>query len=266
MREPQYDADSGVMYRQLGALAFVTLDHPRTRNAISIGMRRALLQRIGQATADDTVRVLVLQGSEGNFCAGGDIASMADRIPTEDKLARLAPIIACARALLECPKPIIASIDGVAYGGGLGLALCADLVVATPRARLCASFLRLGLVPDFLMSFTIPRILGWQRAKSFIYSVREIDGREAYAMGLVSELIEHDVLNERVQSLASAFANISPTAFQLTKQALLRSFSSDLNTTAFAEINAQVSAMMTAYHSEAVARFLDKTSALYRWP
>ncbi|BCY20148.1 enoyl-CoA hydratase [Bordetella pertussis] len=154
----RYDVDAGV--------ARITLDRPDRRNAIDVPMRAALLAAVQAATADPAVRAVVLAGAGGHFCSGGDVSTMRGAsMSAEQGRDRMAPIGACARALLEMPKPVIAAVDGIAFGGGFGLCLCADLVLATPAARFCLSFMRIGLVPDFAAAFTLPRLVGLQRAR-----------------------------------------------------------------------------------------------------
>jgi len=245
----RYDVDAGV--------ARITLDRPDRRNAIDVPMRAALLAAVQAATADPAVRAVVLTGAGGHFCSGGDVSTRRDR---------MAPIGACARALLEMPKPVIAAVDGIAFGGGFGLCLCADLVLATPAARFCLSFMRIGLVPDFAAAFTLPRLVGLQRARQLIYTAAEIDGRQALEYGLVSELVDAGRLAPRAAEVATAMAGMPATAFALTKQALLRSSSSELAAMVEMEMTSQGVAFNTGYHQQAVERLLEKKPPLYSFP
>ena len=160
----------------------------------------------------------------------------------------------------------VRAVDGCAYGIGFSLALAADIVVATPRSRFCLSFMRLGLVPDGLALFTLPRIIGWARAKKMLYSAQEIDGRTAAEDGIVTELVEPDALLERARAIANALASSSPAAFALTKNALLRSFSSDASAVMDMDINGQGIAYSTSYHKDAVKAFMGKQPLAFAWP
>ena len=161
---------------------------------------------------------------------------------------------------------MIVAVDGCAYGIGFSLALAADIVVATPRSRFCLSFMRLGLVPDGLALCTLPRIIGWARAKKMLYSAQEIDGQTASDYGVVTELVEPDALLERARAIAHALASSSPAAFALTKNALLRSFSSDASAVMDMEINGQGVAYSTRYHKDAVKAFMGKQPLAFTWP
>jgi len=255
----RYDVDAGV--------ARITLDRPDRRNAIDVPMRAALLAAVQAATADPAVRAVVLTGAGGHFCSGGDVSTMRGAsMSAEQGRDRMAPIGACARALLEMPKPVIAAVDGIAFGGGFGLCLCADLVLATPAARFCLSFMRIGLVPDFAAAFTLPRLVGLQRARQLIYTAAEIDGRQALEYGLVSELVDAGRLAPRAAEVATAMAGMPATAFALTKQALLRSSSSELAAMVEMEMTSQGVAFNTGYHQQAVERLLEKKPPLYSFP
>lgn len=255
----QYDVADGV--------ARIVLDRPQRRNAVDLVMRRELLVAIGAVASDTNARALILSGAGEHFCSGGDVSTMRGaELSAEEGRDRMAPVIACARSLLELPKPVIAAVDGVAYGAGFGLCLCADLVIATSRARFCLSFMRIGLVPDFASAFTLPRIVGWQRAKQLIYSAAEISGETAHEYGIVSELAAPEALHARAAQVAQAMSHMPPTAFAMTKQALLRSFSSDLAAMNDVESMAQGVAFTTQYHRHAAEQLLARKEMPFTFP
>ena len=252
------DTHDAVLYREQDGVACITLNRPARRNAIDLPLRAALLAAIERAGASARVRAVLLTGAGGHFCAGGDLSTLQgdDPLTPDQAAARMAPVVACAQALLELPKPVIAAVDGMAYGGGLGLALCADAIVATPDARLCASFMRLGLVPDFLASFTLPRLVGLQRARSLIYGAQELSGREAHAIGLLGELADAGDLQACAMARAQALGALSPVAFALTKRALLLSLSSEVAGMAQHELASQATALATPEHRAALREHL----------
>jgi enoyl-CoA hydratase/carnithine racemase len=168
--------------------------------------------------------------------------------------------------MLECPKPVIAAVDGVAYGAGFGMALCADVLIATPAARFCLSFMRVGLVPDFASAFTLPRIVGWQRAKQLIYTAAEISGTQAHDWGIAAELCPSDKLAQRATEVARAMTHLPPTAFAMTKQMLLRAFTTEVIAAGEAEANAQGVAFTTDYHHRAVEQLMAREPLEYNYP
>jgi len=160
---------------------------------------------------------------------------------------------------------VVAAVDGPAFGAGFSLALAADFIVASPRARFCLSFMRLGLVPDFGAFHTLPRIVGVQRAKELMLSARELSADEAKALGIVFELVPEDQVLCRAQALAASFVQASPMAVSLVKRAL-GAAPTDLHTMLEMEADAQALCFGSAPHKVAVARFLDKQPALFQWP
>lgn len=247
-------------------VATLTLLRPERRNAIDMTMREELRVAAGRLRRDGAIRACIVTGSGGSFCAGGDISSMRDRTPGfEDARERMREAGETVLALLTLEKPLIAAVDGPAYGAGFGLALAADFVVATARARFCASFARIGLVPDFALHYSLPRRVGLGRAREIILSAREIDAQEALSLGIASRLVAGDRLMAVASSIATRLAETSPTAFALSKNLLNQSFGLDVRQIVEAETTAQAACLETAWHREAAQRFLEGKPARFLW-
>jgi enoyl-CoA hydratase/carnithine racemase len=259
--------DSVRIERQ-GGVAIVTLDRPAAKNAIDAATTDALTAAFVALRADEDVRAVVLTGACGDFCSGGDVKGMAEggaRSP-EQRRAGMARYRALAEALAGFDKPLVAAVDGVAFGAGLGIALHADIVLASTRARMAMVFHRIGLVPDLGCWYTLPRLVGLQRAKELIYSAREFGAEEALRMGLVLEVLAPEALHERALAIAASFEGASPVAFSLSKQALAASLQSDLRTMLEFEATAQAVAGSSDYVREAVRRFAAREPAQFSWP
>jgi 2-(1,2-epoxy-1,2-dihydrophenyl)acetyl-CoA isomerase len=168
--------------------------------------------------------------------------------------------------LLTLDRPVIAAVDGAAAGAGFSLALSADFVLATPRTWFNMSFLKVGLVPDVGALYTLPRVVGVQRAKEIMLSARDIDAQEALRLGIVMELHAPDQLLPRAQALARSFVGASPAAVALIKRSLNNALGGGLQDMLSAEAQAQSLAAGTAEHREAVGRFLNKQAPLFAWP
>jgi len=259
-------------YRSIGfeldrGVATLTLNRPERKNALDAEMREEIAAVLQRVRASEEVRALVLTGAGGEFCSGGDIRGMSGgEISAQAGRARMLAAHAWVRPLMELDRPVIAAVDGVAYGGGLGLALAGDFLIATPRARFCASFMRVGLVPDTGLLYSLPRAVGLQRAKELIFSARELDAASAYGWGLVYEIVAPEALLERARAMAASFCDASATAFSLIKSALSRSFDLDLASLLELEAAGQGIAFSSDYHRNAVQRFMEKKGALFRWP
>ena len=211
-------------------VATLTMNRPEARNALSTEMKEAFAAAVPALAADPAVRALVLTGANAAFCAGGDLRGMAEvraRMKIGDWRDRMREVQPWIKQLIELDKPLIAAVDGPAFGAGFSLALMADFVLASPRARFCLSFMRVGLVPDFAAMYTLPRVVGVQRAKELMLSAREIDAAEAQALGIVMEVHGSAALEARALAIAQSLTNAAPAAVALTKAALNVSLDSD---------------------------------------
>ncbi|RDK09237.1 enoyl-CoA hydratase/isomerase family protein [Cupriavidus lacunae] len=247
-------------------VATLTLDSPARKNALSLPMRDEIGEVIRRVRADDSVRALILTAAGTDFSSGGDISSMQVEINAAQGRRRLRNVHGWLEDLIQLDVPVIAAVDGAAYGAGFSLALTADIILATPRARFGLPFLRMGLVPDCGVFYTLPRMIGLQRAKALMFSMRELNAQAAQDLGIVMEIVPADSLQERARALAHAFNEASPVAVGLTKQALNASLNQDLHTMLAMEADGQGIAFSTAYRREAADRFMAKEPLRYRWP
>ncbi len=255
-----------VTYSIIENVATLTLNRPAQKNALDMTMREELKGIVAAIRRDRSVKVLVIGGAGGAFCAGGDISTMAADTMAEQARDRMLDLQILISDLLNLDRPIISVVDGPAYGAGFGLALTGDIILASPRARFCLSFLRLGAIPDCGVFYTLPRIVGLQRAKELAFSTREFDAEEARAMGIVFEVQLEGVIDQRAQALASSMSRLPLTALSLTKRIFNASLNSDLNTMLELEAAGQGIARSTSFHKEAAVRFMGKGPALYQWP
>ena len=256
---------TAIRYERQGSTAVLTLDTPSNRNAFTPALRDDLARAIAQARGDADVRALVLTGAGGQFCSGGDLRGIAQaELGNAGWRARMQDTQRWFSDLILMDKPVIAAVDGAAYGAGFSLALAADFVLATPRARFCMSFLKLGLVPDCGAFYTLPRVVGAQRARELMLSAREVGAIEACDLGIVMELHDPAQLVPRALALADSFAGASPLAVSLVKRAT--GDAGALAAMLDAEANAQALAFGTTEHRDAVNRFLDKQPLPFQWP
>lgn len=242
-----------------GATLLIRLNRPERRNAFDLEVRAGLARSVIEARDDDSVRAVVIAGTQGVFCAGGDLKSLSEsKRPVFKDRDRIRRLHTWFRELVNLEKPVIAAVDGPAFGAGFNLALACDFVLATPQARFCAVFGRIGLVPDLGGFFLLPRIVGLQRAKDLVFSAREIDAQEAMDLGIVMQIVAQGRLEETALALAERYHAASTEALGIAKNILNRSFELDYGTLAELEANAQALALHTAYHDEAVSNFLGK--------
>ena len=254
-----------VLTERHGATLLIRINRPERRNAFDLEVRAGLAQAIFQAKDDDSVRAVVITGTDGVFCAGGDLKALSEaKRPVFKDRDRIRRLHTWFRELIHLEKPVIAAVDGPAFGAGFNLALACDFVLATPRARFCAVFGRIGLVPDLGGFFLLPRIVGLQRAKDLVFSAREMDVDEAKRLGIVMQVVTGVLLERTALELAARYHDASTEALGIAKNILNRSFELDYETLAEMEANAQALSLHTQYHDEAVANFLDKRPLRFR--
>ncbi|MBS77766.1 enoyl-CoA hydratase/isomerase family protein [Variovorax sp.] len=248
-----------VLRERHGATLLIRINRPERRNAFDLEVRQGLADAVIEARDDDTVRAVVITGTQGVFCAGGDLKSLSEaKRPVFKDRERIRRLHTWFHELVNLEKPVIAAVDGPAFGAGFNLALACDFVVASERARFCAVFGRIGLVPDLGGFFLLPRIVGLQRAKDLVFSAREMQVDEAMHMGIVFRKVAHERLEQDALELAARYHAASTEALGIAKNILNRSFNLDQNTLAELESSAQALALHTEYHDEAVGNFLAK--------
>ena len=261
---PNYTA---IIYEQQAGVATITLNNPSKRNALDQAMRADMQDALARIVADRSVRAVVLTGAGGQFCSGGDISGMqggAERT-AQDWREGMQDLHLWVRQLSALDRPVIAAVDGAAYGAGFSLALAADFVLATPSARFCMSFMRIGLIPDCGAFYTLPRVVGVQRAKELFITAREVRAPEAKDLGIVMEIHEPDRLLARAQAMAAALAQASPVGVSMIKRAM-GELGGSLDGLLDLEASAQGVAGGTPAHRQAVQAFLNKQAPAYVWP
>jgi len=253
-------------------VATLTLDRPQARNALSPTMRQELDESLVQlkAQAGREVRALVITGAGGHFCAGGDIKAQHARAATGggtsmDARARLREAHNRLMDLANLEVPVVVAVDGAAAGAGFSLALTGDIILASDRAYFVQSFGRLGLVPDWNSLFLLPRLVGLQRAKELVFTARRVGAQEAQRIGLVHSVHASQHLMGAAQRLARRLAHASPAAIALSKNILNQSLHLDNRVVLELEAMAQAVARDSAFHRDAVQRFVDKAPPLYDW-
>lgn len=256
-----------VLAERRGATFIITLNRPSRRNAFDLEVREGLARAIFEARDDDDIKAVIITGAGGVFCAGGDLKSLSEgKRPVETDRERIRRLHTWFDALVNLEKPVIAAVDGPAFGAGFNLALACDFILATPSARFCAVFGRIGLVPDLGGFYLLPRIVGLQKAKELVFTAREVDASEAAQLGIVYETVAAEALLDHALQLASRFHEASMPALGMAKNILNRSFNLDQSTLAELESYAQALAIHTEYHDIAVARFLGKQPLKFSWP
>lgn len=241
-----------------GPVATLTIDRPESLNALTVPVKVALREALEALAADRTVRAVILTGAGRAFCAGQDLAERErpDAAPLEVEVReRYNPII---RAIRSMGQPVIAAVNGVAAGAGASLAFACDLRIAAEEARFVLAFGRIGLVPDSGATWFLPRLVGSARAAELALVGDPIDAAEALRLELVSKVVPADQLMDEARRMAGRLAEGAPLALALTKEALQRSLTIDLEEALEGEAKLQGIAGASADHAEGMAAFREK--------
>lgn len=236
----------------------LTLNRPEKRNALSPDLVRSLRDALARARDDAAVRAVLLAGAGAAFCAGGDFDAMlarrGDAMAT--KRAQDEGFAALARDVLMLEKPVVAHVNGDAFGAGLMLALAADHAVAAPGARFAATFVKVGLIPDTAGTWLLPKTLGLRDARRLAMLPEPVDAQEAARLGLVSEA--RDEAAARADEVARRWAAMPTRALGATKRAIVLATSDDLEQALARESALQGLMFTTADHAEGVDAFREK--------
>lgn len=247
-------------------IATITLNQPKRKNALSQEMRDDLAHVVRDIQFDSGLGAVIITGSEGVFCAGGDLKllSEGERDTAQDR-TRFYRLHDWFQVLLNLEIPVIAAIDGPAYGAGFSLALAADFILVSETARLCCVFPRIGLIPDVGAFFTLPRVVGLQKAKEIMFTGRPVLADEAKALGIAMEIHSSETLPGAARALAERLCLGSTAAIGATKRILNQSFNLDAHALVEMEGAAQSVFLSSAYHKDAISKFLDKQPMAFDW-
>lgn len=244
-----------------GSVQTITLNDPKRRNPLSFQMREEMLVALAGARDDDSVRAVVLTGAGGFFCAGGDISSMNDDRPTG--VYRLHLLGRVVEALVTLGKPVIAAVEGGAYGAGLSLMALCDHVVAADDARLCASFGGIGLGTDGALSWSLPRRVGQGRATEIIMFGEVVDTARAERIGLVERVVPGGTAHGAALERAALLTGRSRPALAANKATLGAADLTGLRQVLEEEARQQLELMSGPDFAEGVAAFRERRAARF---
>ena len=211
-----------------GGLATVEMTRPKALNALTHGMVKEMAAQLDSWEHDDAIGAVVIKGEgEKAFCAGGDVVAMSEADPGDgsagDAVTAMARVIHEGILTLVCSStPIVASVQGAVAGGGLGLMLCADYIVASEAARFVSKYANIGLTPDLGVSTLLPAAIGQRRALTMLLQDRSLTAAEALEWGLVNEVVPADQVAARAREVADFWQSGAVVAFGEAKR-LVRS-------------------------------------------
>lgn len=246
----------------------IRIDRAEKKNALTYGMFRRLGDIFDEIAHEPDDRVAVLTGVAGSFSSGADLtdtggASMTG-FTTLTGTQWMREVNWAQSALHHCPKPTIASVNGVAAGAGMNLALGCDIVLASESARFTEIFVRRGLSVDMGGTWLLPRLVGLQKAKDLAFRGEIISAAEALELGLVLRVVGDDEIDEEAQRYAATLAGLPPVPLMLMKRGLDQSFGWTMDQALDYEAQAQTACFQTEDLAEAMMAFMQKRDGVYK--
>ncbi len=245
-------------------VATITMNRPEAMNALNPAMGAEIESAIHDFAKDDEVRAVVIKGSGRAFSAGGDLKTMQKKMTPHEALGRIDRITGFVKAMLDLPKPIIASVNGHAVGAGCNIALAADIIIASEKAIFGELFARIGLMPDCGGIFLLPRQVGLTKAKELVFTAKTITAQEAERIGLINRVVPAEALEEETRKMAEELANGPTLAIGVAKRLLNQSFESSFNALLLGENNGQTLLRATDDHQEGVRAFVEKRKPIFK--
>jgi 2-(1,2-epoxy-1,2-dihydrophenyl)acetyl-CoA isomerase len=262
-----------LLVREDGGVLWLTLNRPEAANALTPDQRDRLIELLADAGARVEVRALVLGASGRHFCTGADLrvsrpgperpAGAPDKVVGDVSRMLADGSQRLVAAVLDCDKPVVASVNGTAAGIGAHLALACDLVLAADGARFIEVFVRRGLVPDGGGSWLLPRLVGLSRAKELMFFGDDLGAADAERLGLVNRVVAADELPKLTAEWAGRLAAGPTRALGLTKRLLNRSLDADRATAFREEALAQELNMTSEDANEGVQAFVERRDPHY---
>jgi enoyl-CoA hydratase/carnithine racemase len=256
----------------VGHVRVLRLDRPAKKNALTSSLGWGIVRAIDEAAHDDEVRVVALTGNGDAFCSGLDLGPGDGQAP-DTGLSEQAQVLDdkgwVGRFLValrfQCDKPVVVGLNGVAVGAGLSLALAADIRLAADTARLHPGYLRAGTSPDGGLTWSLPTLVGHERAMRFLLESRFVGAEEALQLGLVSEVVPADGLEGRLLELRQAIAAQAPLAVRRTKRLVARTpLVTDPEARAVEEIRNALAGLASEDGQEAVRAIMEKRAPQFR--
>jgi 2-(1,2-epoxy-1,2-dihydrophenyl)acetyl-CoA isomerase len=245
-------------------IGYITLNRPDKLNSFNREMALLMQEKLDECAADKSVRCVYITGAGKGFSAGQDLQEVID--PNGPGMQRILsehynPIILRIR---NCPKPVVAAVNGVAAGAGANIALACDIVVAAQSASFIQAFSKLGLIPDSGGTFTLPRLIGWQKASALVMLGDKVPATTAEEMGMLYKVFPDENFAAESKKIAATLAQMPTQGLAYIKQALNRSMSNNLEDQLLLEDKIQQQAAGTKDFKEGINAFLEKRPAIFK--
>lgn len=247
-----------IAFNQEGNVAIITLNRPERLNAVTYDMYEEIDGLTAKIASDDSIKVVILTGAGRAFCVGADM-SMLDNIKTpRDVRSLMAEASKLIQNIVKCPKPVIAAVNGIVAGGGMGLVIGCDIILASDKASFGPLFGNIGLYPDTGITYLLPRLIGPLKATELLLSGKTYDSQEAKNIGFVNDVISHDRLETAAKELARTIGERSSFVLNTFKRSMQQSYRASLEDCLEIETRAQEVCFFSEDFKQRLDTFLKK--------
>jgi 2-(1,2-epoxy-1,2-dihydrophenyl)acetyl-CoA isomerase len=245
-------------------IAYITLNRPNRLNSFDINLGNELSEVLRDITKNNNIRAVVIKGTGKGFCSGGDVKEMYNAKNKSQFLRDLTQSIhKCVIEIRTMEKPVIAAINGSAFGAGLSLALACDIIIAKRGVKMGTAFIGIGLAPGCGTQF-FSQIVGYQKSCEFILTSKVFLSEDAEKLGIINKIVNEEELDDAVEYYASKFRELAPIAVGKAKMLINKSFENDMKTHLELEsITASISAD-TKDFNEGVTSFIEKRKPIFK--
>ncbi|MFX0060777.1 MAG: enoyl-CoA hydratase/isomerase family protein [Candidatus Hermodarchaeota archaeon] len=249
-------------------VALITLNRPDISNALNIPLGEELSKCLDTLKDDESIRAVVITGTEKSFSSGGDLKGMKTAIdegkPKEFMMQLLQPIYEIVAKIRNLPKPVIAVVNGYAAGAGMNLALACDIIIASEKAVFSQAFINVGLIPGMGGTFFLPRYIGRNKAAELFFTGKRINANEAEKLGIVNEVVAPEKLAGVAWDLATNLANKPTRAIARTKALLNQTYLHSVEEHLELERKTQIETSCDEDFAEGVTAFWEKRKPIFQ--
>lgn len=255
---------SAILFEIKDAIAYITLNRPEKFNSFNREMALALQEVLDECAHNSDIRCVYLTGAGKAFCAGQDIGELVGEAKIEIRQILSEHYNPIVRRIRDLQKPVVAAVNGVAAGAGANIALCCDVVVSAASASFIQAFSKIGLIPDSGGTFTLPRLIGWQKASALMMLGDKVSAAEAERLGMLYKVFDDAVFEAESKKIASTLSQLPTKGLAYTKHALNSSFAGNWDEQLLVEDKYQQKAALTADYAEGINAFLEKRVAVFK--
>lgn len=253
-----------ILFEIKEGVGIITLNRPEKFNAINREMALQLQQTLDDCATNKTVRALYLTGKGRAFCAGQDLGELTGDDPPGFEVILAEHYNPIIERIRNIEKPVVCAVNGVAAGAGANIALCCDVVTATHSASFIQAFSKIGLIPDSGGTFTLPRLIGFQKASALMMLGDKINAAEAERIGMIYKVFADEIFTPESIKIAATLAQMPTKGLAYTKQALNASLNNSLQEQLKVEDKLQYKAAHTYDYKEGVTAFIEKRIPVFK--